>query len=61
MVYLWFVLVQSFGAETMVPDSAALVVESFVAGGYDGGSGKEEVVEWCFGTLATGTVDFGHG
>lgn len=41
MVYLWFVLVQSFGAEAVVPDSAALVVEGSAAGGYDGGSGKE--------------------
>ena len=44
----------------MIPDSAALVVKLFVAGGYDGGSGKEEIVERCFGTFAAGTVDIGH-
>lgn len=35
MVYLWFVLVESFGAEAVVPDSAPLVVKCFVAGRYD--------------------------
>lgn len=35
MVYLWFVLVEGFGAEAMVPDAAALVVERLVAGGYN--------------------------
>lgn len=35
MVYLWFVLVQGFGAEPVVPNAAALVVGCLVAGGYD--------------------------
>ena len=60
MVYLWFVFVQSFGAEALVPDSAALVVQCFVAGGYDGGTGEEEVVERGFGASAAGSVDFSH-
>ena len=57
MVYLWFVLVESFGAEALVPDSATLVVEGFVAGGDDGGTGQEEVVERGFGAFA---ADFRH-
>ena len=60
MVYLWFVLAQSFGSETLVPDSAALIVEFPVAGGYDGGSGEQEVVKGCFGAFAARAIDFAH-
>lgn len=44
----------------MVPDSAALVVKYFVAGGYDRGSGKEKVVEGGFGAFAAGAIDLTH-
>ena len=60
MVYLWFVFVESFGAEALVPDSATLVVKCFVASGYDGGTGQEEIVERGFGAFAAGPVDFSH-
>ena len=60
MVYLWFVLIQGFGTEAIVPNSAALVVKCLVTGGYDGDSGKEEVVEGRFGASAARPVDFGH-
>ena len=60
MVYLWFVLAKSFGSETLIPDSAALIVGCSVAGGYDGGSGKQEVVKGCFGAFAARAIDFGH-
>lgn len=60
MIYLWFVLVQSFGAEALVPNSTALVVQYLIAGGYDGGTGKEEVVERGFGASAARSVDFSH-
>lgn len=45
----------------MIPDAAALVVEDFVARGYDGGSGEEKVVEGGFGASGARTVDLGHG
>lgn len=60
MVDLWFVLVQSLRAEALVPDSTALVVQCLVAGGYDGGTREEEVVEGGFGASAAGSVDFSH-
>lgn len=60
MVYLWFVLIKCFGAEAMVPDAATLVVKCLVAGGDDGGSGEEEVVEGCFGAFTARAVDFDH-
>ncbi len=60
VIYLRFVLVKSFGAEALVPNSAPLVVKGFVAGGNDGGSGEQEVVEGGFSTSATGAVDLSH-
>ena len=60
MVHLRFVLVQSFGAEAVVPDAATLVVEGFVARGDDGGSGQEQVVKGRFGAFAAGAVDLDH-
>ena len=61
MVHLWFVLVQGFGAEAVVPDPAALVVEGFIARGYDGSSGEEKIVEGGLGASGARAVDLGHG
>lgn len=44
----------------MVPDSTALVVQCLVAGGDDGGTREEEVVERGFGASAAGSVDLSH-
>ena len=61
MGYLRFVFVEGFGAEALVPDTAALVVEGFVASRDDGDAGEEKVVEGGFGAFAAGTIDLGHG
>ena len=61
MVHLWFVSMQSFGAEALVPESATAVVKCLVAGGYDGDTGEQEVVERSFGASATWAVDLSHG
>ena len=60
MVYLWFVSIESFGAEALVPDSAAMIMRGFVAGGYDGDAGEEEVIEGGFDAPAAGSVDLSH-
>ena len=60
MVYLRFVFVESLGAEALIPNPAALVVKDLVAGGNDGGSREEEVVEGCLSALAAGAIDLSH-